>query len=99
MSTTFTRDDIARLGHLARLQLTDEETDRFAAQLARILEYAEQLQQVDTRDVPPTSHAHEAGGDLRDDTPRPSLSREDVLRNAPEADPAAGLFKVPRVLG
>ena len=99
MSTTFTRDDIARLGHLARLQLTDEETDRFAAQLARILEYAEQLQQVDTRDVPPTSHAHEAGGSLRDDTPRPSLSREDVLRNAPEADPAAGLFKVPRVLG
>jgi aspartyl-tRNA(Asn)/glutamyl-tRNA(Gln) amidotransferase subunit C len=94
----FTPDDVDRIAELARLDLTADERALFARQLADILTYAEQVQQVDTRDVPPMSHAA-AAESLRDDQERPSLPREDSLAGAPLAAPAAGLFKVPRVLG
>jgi aspartyl-tRNA(Asn)/glutamyl-tRNA(Gln) amidotransferase subunit C len=67
--------------------------------VAGILEYAEQIQRVDTTDVEPTSHAPGSAGAMREDAVRPSLAREDALAAAPDADLAAGLFKVPRVLG
>ncbi|MGH9373307.1 MAG: Asp-tRNA(Asn)/Glu-tRNA(Gln) amidotransferase subunit GatC [Vicinamibacterales bacterium] len=92
-------DDVARIAHLARLDLTPDELELFARQLAGILEYAEQLQQVATAGVAPTSHPLALTAALRDDDVRPSLSREEGLRAAPEPDVAAGLFKVPRVLG
>jgi aspartyl-tRNA(Asn)/glutamyl-tRNA(Gln) amidotransferase subunit C len=98
MSETFSRGDVERVARLARLELTAEEKDLFARQLAGILAYAEQIQRVPTDGVEPTSHAGDAAA-LRDDVVRPSLSREDSLANGPEADASAGLFKVPRVLG
>lgn len=94
----FTHADVDRVAHLARLELTHEEKDLFARQLADILAYAEQIQRVDTEGVPPTSHAGDAAM-MRDDEVRPSLPRETSLAAAPDADVAAGLFKVPRVLG
>lgn len=87
------------MAQLARLALTPDEQDLFARQLAEILAYVRQLQNVDTTGVPPTSHALAPAGSLREDDERPSLAREEALAAAPEADRAAGLFKVPRVLG
>jgi aspartyl-tRNA(Asn)/glutamyl-tRNA(Gln) amidotransferase subunit C len=96
--TTFTRTDVERVAHLARLELTDDEKELYARQLAEILAYAEQIQRVETDGVPPTSHAGEAAM-MREDELRPSLPREASLAAAPDADVGAGLFKVPRVLG
>ncbi|HEU4938146.1 MAG TPA: Asp-tRNA(Asn)/Glu-tRNA(Gln) amidotransferase subunit GatC [Vicinamibacterales bacterium] len=97
MSNTFSRGDVERVARLARLELTGEEKDLFARQLAEILAYAEQIQRVPTEGVEPTSHAGDAAA-LRDDTVVPSRPREEFLAAAPDADTSAGLFKVPRVL-
>jgi aspartyl-tRNA(Asn)/glutamyl-tRNA(Gln) amidotransferase subunit C len=78
--------------------LSAEEKDLFARQLAGILAYAEQIQRVPTEGIEPTSHAGIAAT-LRDDEVRPCLPREASLAAAPDGDTAAGLFKVPRVLG
>jgi aspartyl-tRNA(Asn)/glutamyl-tRNA(Gln) amidotransferase subunit C len=91
-----TRDDVVRIAELARLSLSEAEVDRFTSQLAGILEYADAVQQVDTSGVPPTSHAIVSAPVWREDTPRPSLDRDEMLRGAPAA--GAGLFKVPKVL-
>jgi aspartyl-tRNA(Asn)/glutamyl-tRNA(Gln) amidotransferase subunit C len=95
----FTPDDVDRIAELARLALTADERVLFARQLADILAYAEQIQQVDTSGIPPTSHAFAGTESLRDDQERPGLPRDQALANAPDAQPDAGLFKVPRVIG
>jgi aspartyl-tRNA(Asn)/glutamyl-tRNA(Gln) amidotransferase subunit C len=92
-------DEVARIAQLARLALTSEELELYSRQLAGILAYAEQLQEVDTSGVPPTSHPLALTAALREDEVRPSLPCAEALRPAPEADIAAGLFKVPRVIG
>jgi aspartyl-tRNA(Asn)/glutamyl-tRNA(Gln) amidotransferase subunit C len=99
MSHGFSRADLERIARLARLELDASEQDLFARQVAGILEYAEQIQRVDTTGVEPTSHAPGSTGSMRDDVMRPSLPREESLAAAPDADVAAGLFKVPRVIG
>jgi aspartyl-tRNA(Asn)/glutamyl-tRNA(Gln) amidotransferase subunit C len=99
MAQTLTPADVERIATLARLELTADEVTLFTGQLTAILAYADQVQQVDTSGV----SAAPAGtaGDMvaRDDVPAPSLDRDLVLQQAPAADHAAGLFKVPRVLG
>ena len=97
MAEQFTRDDVARIARLARLELAEEEQDLFARQLADILAYAQHVHDVNTDGVPPTSHALIAAIPMRDDEIRESLPREAAQAAAPNA--AAGLFKVPRVLG
>ena len=97
MSDILTAADVERIATLARLELTADETARFAEQLTAILAYAEQVQQVDTSGVTPPVTTTAATG--RDDVPVPSLDRDLVLSQAPAADRSAGLFKVPRVLG
>jgi aspartyl-tRNA(Asn)/glutamyl-tRNA(Gln) amidotransferase subunit C len=97
--SAFTPADVDRIAELARLALSADERALFARQLADILAYAEQIQQVDTSGVPPTSHAFGGVESMRDDQERPGLPREEALAGAPDADAAAGLFKVPRVLG
>jgi aspartyl-tRNA(Asn)/glutamyl-tRNA(Gln) amidotransferase subunit C len=92
-------EEVAHVARLARLSLTTDELQLFARQLAGILDYAEQLQAVDTANVAPTSHPLALTAALRDDDVLPSLSREEGLQAAPESDRSAGLFKVPRVLG
>ena len=99
MADTLTRADVERIATLARLELTPDEVTLFAGQLTAILAYADQVQQVDTSGIEVATAA--ASGDMatRDDVPVPSLDRDLVLAQAPAADRAAGLFKVPRVLG
>ena len=99
MSPTLTTGDVERIAALAHLELTENEKTLFARQLADILRYAEQIQTLDTRDVPATAHINARGSAERDDEPRPSLSVDDTLANAPDAAPDAGLFRVPRVIG
>jgi aspartyl-tRNA(Asn)/glutamyl-tRNA(Gln) amidotransferase subunit C len=98
MPPTFTDDDVRKIAALARLDLSPAEVDVFSKQLADILAYADAIQQVDTTGVPPTSHVLARGPAWRADDPGPSLERDDVLREAPDAAPAAGVFRVPKVL-
>jgi len=98
MPVGFTKTDVERLAALARLALSDDENALFGAQLAAVLNYADQVCQLDTRDVPPTAHLLTPEAVDRPDQPRPSLPDADALANAPDAVPA-GLFRVPRVLG
>ena len=96
--STLKRDDVQRIAELARLELTVEELDLFTRQLGDILTYVEQIRALDTAGVPPTSQVLNRPVD-RGDEPEPALSRQDLMRNAPDAAPEAGLFKVPRVIG
>ncbi|HEY2432149.1 MAG TPA: Asp-tRNA(Asn)/Glu-tRNA(Gln) amidotransferase subunit GatC [Vicinamibacterales bacterium] len=97
MATVLSPADVERIAALARLELTDDERSRFAAQLTAILAYADQVQQADTAAA--VQPAAPAPARLRDDEPRPSLDRDAALAEAPAADRSAGLFTVPRVLG
>jgi aspartyl-tRNA(Asn)/glutamyl-tRNA(Gln) amidotransferase subunit C len=99
MSAPLSHDEVNRIAALANLALTDRERDLFARQLADILAYADEVLQVDTNGVPPTSHALAEETVLRDDEVVPCLPRDQALANAPDAAPQAGLFKVPRVIG
>jgi aspartyl-tRNA(Asn)/glutamyl-tRNA(Gln) amidotransferase subunit C len=99
MPVVFTRSEVEALAALANLELDPSEIDLFGRQLSGILEYARQVQQIDTAGVPPTeSVAARHAGD-RPDEVTPSLPRPDALMNAPDAAPDAGLFRVPRVIG
>ena len=86
-------DHVARL---ARLALSDEERDRFAEQLGRILEYCALLDAQAIDGVPPTSHVIPITTVVRADVVTPSLPREEVLAEAPVHE--QGFFRVPRVL-
>ena len=97
--SSLTIADVERIAALAHLELTDDEKLLFTRQLADILNYAEQLQGVDTTGVPATAHVNAALGVERPDDPRPSLGVEDALANAPDGARDAGLFRVPRVIG
>ena len=96
--STLTRDDTLRIAELARLELTAEEVDLFTRQLASILDYVEQIRELDTTDIEPTSHAMNRPLE-REDATQPTLARQDALANAPDAAVESGLFKVPRVFG
>jgi aspartyl-tRNA(Asn)/glutamyl-tRNA(Gln) amidotransferase subunit C len=87
---------IAKVARLARLKLTPDEQEQMAAQLARILDYVEMLNEVDTDDVEPMAHAVEVTNVLREDAVRESLPREAALANAPKTD--GECFLVPPIL-
>ena len=91
--------DVERIAALAHLQLTEDEKQLFTRQLADILAYAEQIQELDTTGVPATAHVAVTPRGEREDQPSPSLPIDAAIDGAPEADLQAGLFKVPRVIG
>jgi aspartyl-tRNA(Asn)/glutamyl-tRNA(Gln) amidotransferase subunit C len=80
---------------LARLGLEPGDEDYYAEQLSGILQHIDRLQQVDTDDIPPTAQVVEISSTLREDMPRPCLSQEEVLANAPAA--VDGFFRVPSI--
>jgi aspartyl-tRNA(Asn)/glutamyl-tRNA(Gln) amidotransferase subunit C len=94
-----TREDVENIAVLAHLELTEREKDLFVRQLTEILGYAEQIRAIDTTGVPPTSHVLSRQPADRADDVQPPLPRADALRNAPDPALAAGLFRVPRVIG
>lgn len=96
--STLSREDVQRIADLARLELTAEELDLFTRQLGDILTYVEQIRALDTTGVAPTSQVLNRPVD-REDVPAATLSRPELLKNAPDAALESGLFKVPRVIG
>lgn len=93
---SITKKDVDHVAKLARLDLNDTEKDLFTDQLNAILKYAEQLNQLNTEGVVPTSHAMPLVNVMREDVTMPSLPIEKVLQNAPDHED--GQFKVPAVL-
>jgi aspartyl-tRNA(Asn)/glutamyl-tRNA(Gln) amidotransferase subunit C len=91
--------DVVRIAELARLALTEDERRHLGRQVADILTYVEQVGAIDTTGIEPTSHVQLDASTLRPDQPQPSLPRAEALANAPDAARAAGLFKVPKVIG
>jgi aspartyl-tRNA(Asn)/glutamyl-tRNA(Gln) amidotransferase subunit C len=94
---SLTRDDTAYVAHLARINLTDEELDLYAAQLSTVIAHAAQVSALDTAGVEPTAHPLPLRNVTRADEPRPSLDRAEVLAQAPAVED--GRFRVPPILG
>ena len=99
MPDQFTVAQVDEIAALARLELGHDERELLARQLTDILEYARQVQRIDTSGVAPTASVASAAGAGREDAVVPSLPRDLVLANAPDAAVDAGLFRVPRVIG
>jgi aspartyl-tRNA(Asn)/glutamyl-tRNA(Gln) amidotransferase subunit C len=89
------RRDVERVAQLARLELSEDELERFTRQLASVLDYAREVAALDLADRAPTAHPLPLRNVLRPDEQRPSLDRDEVLAEAPEVE--AHRFKVPRI--
>ena len=90
-----TREDVLHVARLARLEIPEGDVEAVQAQLGAILEAVGKVAELDLSDVEPTSHPLDVVNVWAADEPRPSLSRDDALSNAP--DPADGHFRVPAV--
>jgi len=99
MATGFSRAQVEAVAALANLELSESEIELFAKQLGEILDYATQVQNIDTTGVPPTASVVTRHSADRPDVVAGSLDRADALANAPDASGQSGLFKVPRVIG
>lgn len=96
MAERISRDDVAHVARLARLDLTEGELDRFADQLGAVLDHASDVASLDTAGVEPTAHPLPLTNVFRDDVVTPSLDRAEVLAQAPAAED--NRFRVPRIL-
>jgi aspartyl-tRNA(Asn)/glutamyl-tRNA(Gln) amidotransferase subunit C len=97
MPESLSRDEVAHLADLARIDLTEAELDHLAPQLSVILESVASIQGVAGDDVPPTSHALPLTNVFREDVVTPSLTPEQALSGAPAQEDQR--FMVPRILG
>ena len=94
--SALTRDDVAHLARLARIQATDDELDRLAGQLDVILDAVKAVGEVAAADVPPMSHPLPLTNVTRPDELRPGLTPEQALAGAPASEQQR--FRVPRIL-
>ncbi len=90
-----TRAQVRHVAQLARIGLESGDEDFYAEQLSGILEHIDRLQEVDTDAIPPTAQVVEVTNPLREDVPRPGLTQEQALANAPAA--VNGFFRVPSI--
>ena len=97
---SISRADVMKIADLAKLHFSEEELDAFTIQFQHILDYIEQLKQVNVEDIEPTSHVSLTADFekhiFREDEIRPSLPAEESLANAP--DHGSGHFRVPKVI-
>ncbi|MCI4128339.1 Asp-tRNA(Asn)/Glu-tRNA(Gln) amidotransferase subunit GatC [Bacillus haynesii] len=89
-------DEVKHVAHLARLAITNEEAAMFTEQLDSIISFAEELNEVDTENVKPTTHVLQMKNIMREDVPDKGLPVEDVVKNAP--DQKDGYIRVPSIL-
>lgn len=87
--------DVEHVAKLARLELTDTEKEKYTNQLGAILDYVEQLNEVDTSNVEPMEHAYPIFNVMREDEPKADFTRDEMLANAPDEED--GFFKVPKI--
>lgn len=91
------KDTVKHVAYLSRLALNDSELDAYSKQLESILLYISKLNEIDTKDVPPTSHPLSTLKNVfRKDVPKKSLAADDALRNAPSRED--NFFKVPKII-
>jgi aspartyl-tRNA(Asn)/glutamyl-tRNA(Gln) amidotransferase subunit C len=92
---TISREDVLHVAKLARLEIPEEQIEAVRAELGAILEAVGKVSELDLAGVEPTSHPLDLVNVWAEDEPRPSLPREEALKNAP--DPEEGAFRVPSV--
>ncbi|MDI6890254.1 MAG: Asp-tRNA(Asn)/Glu-tRNA(Gln) amidotransferase subunit GatC [Thermodesulfovibrionales bacterium] len=90
------KEEIEHIASLARLYLSEEEKELFGSQLSSILDYMEKLNELDTKDIEPTSHVLPLSNVMRDDTLGYSIPRSDALMNAP--DRTDKFYRVPKII-
>ncbi|GMR03421.1 MAG: Asp-tRNA(Asn)/Glu-tRNA(Gln) amidotransferase subunit GatC [Thermodesulfovibrionia bacterium] len=88
--------DIGHIAMLARLALTEEEKKLFSKQIESIMEYIDKLNELDTTNVEPTAHVLPIKNVFRDDNLKPSLPKDEALRNAP--DRTHDFYRVPKII-
>ncbi len=93
---SITKDDVKYIANLARLKLTERETEYFTGQLSSIIDYVDQLKKLNTSNIEPTTHAMPLQNVFREDIVKPSLKKDAALRNAPAKE--SNMFKVPRII-
>ncbi|MDR3288497.1 MAG: Asp-tRNA(Asn)/Glu-tRNA(Gln) amidotransferase subunit GatC [Peptococcaceae bacterium] len=91
-----TREQVEHVAMLARLELSGQEVGEYTRQLDAILEYAAVLEELKTEEIEPTAHVMPLMNVMREDSVRASLSQDQVLRNAPDAE--NGFFRVPKIV-
>jgi aspartyl-tRNA(Asn)/glutamyl-tRNA(Gln) amidotransferase subunit C len=94
--TKITIDEVKYVANLARLAITEEEAEKFTDQLDRIIGFAEQLNELNTDNVEPTSHVLDIKNVMREDIAEAGLPVEEVLKNAPEHE--NGQIRVPSII-
>lgn len=91
-----TKDDVQYIADLARLQLSDNETESLVDDMNKILDYMDTLDELDTKEVEPLEHVIDLESSFRKDEAKEALEHEEALKNAPDAD--SDYFRVPRVI-
>jgi len=91
-----TKKEVEHVARLARLELSEQEKETLTDQLSNILTYVEQLNELDTKGVEPTSHVLDINNVMREDVPEASLPQDLALANGP--DKALGHYKVPKII-
>lgn len=91
-----TKEQVEHVAHLARLNLTDEEKEQMTKDMEAIIEFADQINALDISDVDPTAHVIPINNVFREDEVRPSMDRDELLKNAPNQD--SGCFSVPKIV-
>ena len=94
--TRISSSDVRKVAQLARLELPEDQIEIYTSQLEEILSYVEQLQEIDTQNIPPTTRAVEVVNSMRDDLVEVHSSREDILNQAPHRE--GEFFRVPKIL-
>jgi len=93
---TISKEEVKHVAKLARLAITEEEAEKFADQLGAIIQFAEELNELDTTGIEPTTHALRMVNVLREDKSEPGLDRDLMMKNVKEHE--AGQVKVPSIL-
>ncbi len=90
------RKDVEYLSKLARIELSEEEKNKFEKDLGKILEYISKLNEVNTENIEPTYHVIPIKNVFREDSPEKSTSKKEIIKNAPDRN--SNFFKVPRII-
>jgi aspartyl-tRNA(Asn)/glutamyl-tRNA(Gln) amidotransferase subunit C len=97
MTKKIDREQVKKVAHLARLEITPQEEMELEGSLNAILDYFEQLEELDTTDVPPTTRAIDISNITRIDQLIPWDDRDELLSEAPDQD--GDFYKVPQIMG
>lgn len=90
------KSQVEHIARLARLSVSEQEKDTFSQQLSAILSYVEKLNELDTKDIEPTSHVLNLVNVTRKDSPAPCLTPDEALQNAP--DKSRTFYRVPKII-